>query len=561
MANMYSGDRYLSVSEVDDLCAAIAARLPGWASWTQIGATREGRPIGLLTLGKQDAEAHLRPAIWLDGGTHASEWAGVMACAFAASAWADGLEADDPELVRWFERHTAFVVPCISPDGMSALMAGAPFLRSVLRRAPDGTPASGLTSQDVDGDGKVRQMRWFHASGPFVPDEQEPLLVRRRTLDDPPERACFVAPEGLFEDWDGHRWTAAPRAHPLDLNRNFPARWAPFRMFGMEGGPYPLSEPESRAVVEAVHARPGISAAITFHTYTGAILTQPYAAGSLLGDDDTHLMFQLASEMATGTGYRTIKVHPDFQYDPKQPIVGVWADTLATTFGVPGYTVEIWDPYGHAGAPVADPARFFVEADQEVLRAFARVHRGGDGAAPWRPFDHPQLGPVEIGGIDPAFTLYNPPVALLRAELEKTQRMCDRLRASLPSISATVATVPLGDGWSEVTLTLENGGYLPTSATFHAERAGLVPPIVARFEPDADATVRGAVAVPLGHLDGWGARQGLRGHPMYADLGARGHRAVARWLVRGGGTVRWQCARAGSGSVTVGAGTFARVLR
>ena len=35
------------------------------------------------------------------------------------------------------------------------------------------------------------------------------------------------------------------------------------------------------------------------------------------------------------------KVVPDFTYDPKKVIVGVWSDTMSTTFGVPGYTLEL----------------------------------------------------------------------------------------------------------------------------------------------------------------------------------------------------------------------------
>ena len=43
----------------------------------------------------------------------------------------------------------------------------------------------------------------------------------------------------------------------------------------MDGGQYPLSVPESRAVVETFRDS-RISAAVTNHTYTGCLLTQPY---------------------------------------------------------------------------------------------------------------------------------------------------------------------------------------------------------------------------------------------------------------------------------------------
>ena len=55
----------------------------------------------------------------------------------------------------------------------------------------------------------------------------------------------------MFVNWDGVEWKQAPREFGLDLNRNFPSHWAPFSMFGMDGGAYSLSEPESRALIDA----------------------------------------------------------------------------------------------------------------------------------------------------------------------------------------------------------------------------------------------------------------------------------------------------------------------
>lgn len=37
----------------------------------------------------------------------------------------------------------------------------------------------------------------------------------------------------------------------------------------------------------------------------------------------------------------------------------------------------------------------------------------------WTPFEHPQLGQVEIGGVDNKWCLQNPPPELLEAEIAK----------------------------------------------------------------------------------------------------------------------------------------------
>ena len=55
------------------------------------------------------------------------------------------------------------------------------------------------------------------------------------------------------------------------------------------------------------------------------------------------------------------------------------------------------------------------------------------------------------------------------------------------------------------------------------------------------------------HLDGWGGSRMSGGHPIYPGLGMIGHRAVARWIVRGSGAVRieWRGGRGGRGALKV----------
>ena len=555
----YAGEAYLSFEDTLAWCEQAAAANPGWVSLTSIGATRHGRPIPLLTIGAMDGATDARPAFWLDGGTHAAEWTGVMAALFTASRWIEALRAGDEATMDAFRRQTAVIVPCICPDGMQALFEGAPFLRSTLRPPREGTVRVGLDPVDLDGDGAVRWMRWRHPAGPFAIDPEQPMFMRPRTLDDDPADAWFLCQEGMFIAWDGVRWVEAPRQFGLDLNRNFPGSWQPFGMFGMDGGDFALSEPESRAVVDAFRARPGVAAALSNHTYTGAILTQPYRDPSPLEKPDIELLEGLARHAVDGTGYRVFRVVPDFSYDPKQPIVGVWSDTVTTVFGVPGYTLELWDPFAAAGVPIAKPAEFFTRPDAALIRKVI-AHFCGDPAnvSPWRAFDHPQLGAVEIGGFDYMRTVRNPPVASLAAECERGYRVADRLRRAVPRLEGRVTARAAGPGATVLEGVWENLGFLPTSALDRAEALGVAPGI--RVTIDVGEGVQLVEGVPerdLGHLDGWGTLQaGPSRHAIYPGLGRRGHRARATWVLAGQGTVvvRWACARAGCGEVAVQVG-------
>lgn len=551
----YAGDRYLRWSEVHAWCRAAAASHPEWCALETLGHTEGGRPLLLLTLGAADPERDRRPGLWIDGGTHAAEWTGVMTAVHIASRWLEGLAAGEDALRHWFTGHTVYVMPCISPDGFDSMREGGPFVRSSLRPPPEGTVRVGLDPRDMDGDGAVRWMRWRHPAGPFVPDPDLPMFMRPRRLEDDPADAFFFCDEGALLEWDGHRWNSATLLHGFDLNRNFPAHWAPFSMFGMDGGDYPLSAAESRATVDAFAARPHIGAGLTLHTYTGALLTQPYRKDSPLSGGDVLVMEQLGKELVEGTGYGCARVCPDFMYDPDKAIVGVWADTMATTFGVPGYTLELWDPFTAAGVANEKPTDFFVKPDPEVVRGLVAHFSKIDGAVtPWRPFEHPQLGPIEIGGLDYLHTVRNPPTAQLAAECDKGFRVADRLRRALPRVEAAAHIAPLGDDLSRIDLVLENGGYLATSGLAFGAGVRSTPPVSATLRVgDGVTRVVGSGAQGLHHMDGWGGNRGFGGHPIYPGLGATGHRAVASWVVRGHGVahIEWSGGRGGRGALQV----------
>jgi len=551
----YNGDSYLDFPAVEMWCRALAEAHPEWFQIEDIGRSRHGKSIFLMTVGDHLGAVGERPAFWLDGGTHATEWTGVMAVLHTLSRWAERLSNGDPQTRARFQGRTAYVVPCISPDGFQAMCEGKPFLRSSLRPPPEGSHAVGLRPADVSGDGAVRWMRWRHPAGPWVRDPDSPMWMRHRTLDDDPTEAFFFCSEGTFIHWDGVKWSDAPREFGLDLNRNFPGSWEPFRMFGMDGGAFPLSEPESRAVVDAVAARPNIAAALTNHTYTGCILTQPYRDPSPLSTADIDLFESLATVAAEGTGYRVIKTHPDFVYDPKVNIVGVWSDTLSTTFGVPGYTLELWNPYGFAGIEIEKPAEFFRKPDPAMIKTLIEAFaRNPDAVTSWESFEHPQLGPVEIGGIDYMRTVRNPPEALLPAEVGRGATVADRMLASTPDLKVTVNARAEG-GVTVIEAVLENHGFLPTAASAHAEKLELVPPIRVELSTSEGVTLVSGDAIQVaGHLDGWGSLQvGASRHAVYPGLGPRGPRARVQWVVSGHGQVEvvWCAPRAGSGGASV----------
>ncbi|MBM75136.1 MAG: hypothetical protein CMK59_07030 [Proteobacteria bacterium] len=541
----FDGTQYWSYPRILQWCSDFVAHYSDFARMDVIGHTKEQRPIVLITLGQASEDS---PMLWLDGGTHASEWAGVMATIYSLSEWARELH----ELggITRFSESCVAVVPCISPDGYQAMFEGAPFLRSSLRRPKPGSFIQGLSPQDIDGDSRVRLMRWRDPAGPYVLDTAEPIGVRPRLLGDDPSKACFLAHEGLFVNWDGAAWVQAPRIHGVDLNRNFPIAWKPFSMFGMDGGAYPLSEPESRAVMDAVHARPNIAAALTNHTYTGALLTQPYSDAPQLGEADIRMMRRLAFQITQDTSYRVLSVYPDFSYDPKRRIVGVWADCLSSTLGIPAYTLELWNPFKWAGVELEKPASFFMDPDPNVVSALLGK-ASEDLFSCWVPFNHPQLGRVELGGIDYLRTIRNPPESLLQEECKEAHKVANALLSALPQLKVRVDIERVSDDVFVVRALFVNEGFLPAHSLQRALDLDLAPSVFVTLELlDGGTIVEGKKIQPLGGLGGWG---GVQPNALYPSLPPLSHQKVVRWVVSGTGVARihWDGGRAGKGSAQI----------
>ncbi|MEN0065372.1 MAG: M14 family metallopeptidase [Myxococcota bacterium] len=548
----YRGERYLDFDAVDRHVNELAAIAPDWVSLERLGSSRMGRPLHLLTIGdRTQGNPDHRPAIWLDGGTHAIEWTGVMSALASVSRWVEGLVQGDPTLTEAFRQHTAYVAPCVSPDGLHETMHGRPSFRSTLRPPRVGTSRIGFEPHDIDGDGFVGWMRWRHPSGPWVADGGNLVLLRPRTVDDDPAEAFFLVPEGRFLQWDGVRYLDAPLELGLDLNRNFPVDWSPFSMFGMDAGDFPGSEPESRALLDAVAKRPHIAAAVTNHTYTGCLLCPPGRKDTPLSPGDVNHMHRLAKDLVRDTGYRVYKVYPEFMYDPDKPIIGTWDDTLSAVFGIAAFTLELWDPFAWAGLEPEDPTTMWRDPNHDRIRAVMDKIVAEGAARPWQAFEHPQLGPVELGGIDYHRTVRNPPEPLLRAECDRGHLVVDRLRRSLPQVTPSLTMRPLNDGIVEILVELENRGALATSGLQRAVTVGASPPV--RVALHGADPVAGDRDQTLDHLSGW-FRSGFGRSPVYPGLGLDSPRTAARFMVRSEDLanvrIEWWAGRAGRGVLT-----------
>ena len=165
------------------------------------------------------------------------------------------------------------------------------------------------------------------------------------------------------------------------------------------------------------------------------------------------------------TGYPAISVYEEFRYHPKQVIGGVF-DWVYDHLGMFSWVVEIWSPMREAGIKNYKYIDWFrdhpIEDDLKLYRWNVDT-LGGIAHIACKPFDHPQLGRVEIGGWNRFHAFGNPPPAFLEREVARFPKWLVWQALTSPKLELVAAAAePLGDGHWRVRLVVQNTGWLPS---------------------------------------------------------------------------------------------------
>jgi murein tripeptide amidase MpaA len=502
-------DTYYRYDDLVRFLHAFAEERPDLVKIESIGKSFEGRDLWLATVTRfTTGPAEEKPALWVDGNIHATEVSATTACLYLLNKLTteDGKNAD---VTRALDTRAFYILPRVNPDGAELALADKPkWIRSSTRPYPfDEDPIEGLVREDIDGDGRMLSMRIPDPNGAWAPHPDQPRLMVRRDPTSAGGAYYRMLPEGRLVNYDGVQVKIAPNKEGLDMNRNFPSSWRP------EGeqagaGEYPTSEPEVRAIVAFVSTHPNITSGVMFHTFSGLIM-RPYGTKSddEMPAEDLWTYKKIGDKGTQITGYPNISVFHDFKYHPKQVITGVSDDWLYEHVGVYAWTVEIWSPQRQAGITEYKYIDWFrdhpVEDDLKMLK-WADEKLEGKGYIDWKPFDHPDLGPVEIGGWDFAHCYRNPPPRFLEAEIAPHSDWMIWQALISPQLNILSAeSLALGEDTYRVRLVVQNTGWLPTYVTKKAMERKIVRSIVAEITlPDGASFKVGREREELGQLEG-----------------------------------------------------------
>jgi len=530
-------DRFYRYEELSTLLKAFASEFPQLVSIESIGRSYEGRDIWLLTVtNRATGPAGEKPAFWVDGNIHSTEVAASVACVYLLNELVRGY-GSDPDITRALDTRAFYLCPRINPDGAEWALADKPkWVRSSTRPYPyDEDAIEGLTVEDVDGDGRILQMRIVDPNGLWKAHPQEPRLMVRRDPTEVGGTYYRILPEGSMEGYDGFMLKVKKNKQGIDLNRNFPGNWRQeYEQLG--AGDYPTSEPEVRAIADFIIKHPNVTGGVAFHTWAGVLL-RPF---DHLPDTEMHAedLWHYQKVGAKGTeltGYPNISVYHEFRYHPKQVIGGAF-DWIYEHLGMFSWVVEIWSPMREAGLEKYGYIDWFrdhpIEDDLKLFR-WNEEKLGGAAHVDWKHFDHPQLGPVEIGGWNRFHAFGNPPLALLEREVARFPRWLLWQSLLSPRLELVVADAQsLGAQTWRVRLVVQNSGWLPSYVSKRAlERKVVRGTIVEIALPDGAELVSGRWREDLGQLEGKAYKH--TGVSFWPDYHVTDDRAKFEWVVRG----------------------------
>ncbi len=506
-------DHFYRYDEITSILKGYEADFPQLCRLSSLATTPEGRSVWLLEITNPETGGYSdKPAYFVNGNIHTGEVTGSMVAMGLLDSLFTGYQNKEENVLYLLDHFTFYVVPRITPDGSECYLTTPDTIRSANRMYPYSKLMPGLQPKDMDGDGVIRKMRIKSPYGAWKVSDRDPRLMTKRRPDEVQGEFYDIYTEGEILEFDGVTIKSAPQKWGQNFNRNFPSNWMD-ESIQSGSGAYPLSNVETRAMADFVISHKNICCALEMHTMTGMYLYPPSVLHKADISPRDLRLFQLIGEMATEeTGYPVVNVRDDYISKSEEAgCAGTFNDFNFHMHGIIDYTVECWDLDPRAGVtfphPVMEPQSDQSNEEQH-LKYLQWIDRenDGEGAKPWTKFNHPQLGEVEIGGIDYKYVVQNPPLKFLRQEVEKHVRFMLREANRMPQVSFRKVDIQkIEDTFYQIDAYVMNTGFLPTQITEESFRRKIAEDLEVTLEGEGLTFISGKQTQAIGQLEGYSA--------------------------------------------------------
>jgi hypothetical protein len=536
---------YRNAAELGRATRELAAAHPDAATVAPLPGAGQPEVLVLQLAAPGDHKPEERPALLIVGGIDADAPAGAeTALRTAAALLTQRRDQPDGPAAKLLQQRTLYIIPALDPAAPDRIFEPVRHERRSNARPIDDDRDERIDEDgpnDLDGDGCVGVMRIPDPQGDWLPDPDEPRLLRKADAAKGERGLYRLLLEGRDDDNDGEIDEDPPGG--VDLDRNWPHL---YEAGHPEVGVHQLSEAAARALAEFVIAHPRLVAAVVYGRHDNIIRlnkeTKRGPDGRSFRDlhsDDVKLYEFLSDKYKQATGLKSSgsgarpegalyawlyaqrglvtlattawwpldadaaasqpasrpatqsgagdeppppetgnRPPPDEPRPPAPPAERVRPRGAPPGGAPPGGPGRLrggrggGGPPGRAAPPAPEPGAAAgtgglaarVESNETTRKwlKYSDEQRGGAGFIPWQKFDHPTLGPVEIGGFAPYF-MSAPPAADLDDVAVRQAKFIADFGAMLASPQLVATRVrDAGAGVWEIELRVRNTAALPT---------------------------------------------------------------------------------------------------
>ena len=444
-------NRFYDHAGLGAILANLHEGFPNLTRLYSIGKSVEGRELWCLEVTSPTGDASRKPAMYIDGNIHGNEVQAGETVAYTAWYLCHQYGRNE-KVTQLLNRCVFYLIPTINPDGRDSWFHEAHTANSSRSGVmPVDDDHDGVADEDgpddLDGDGSITTMRVRDPHGRWKPHPDFPEFILIPTAPDEPGQYTVLGSEGIDNDGDGDVNEDPPGGY--DMNRNWAWDWQP--NYVQRGShEYPFSLPETRAVADFIAARPNIAALQTYHNNGGMILRPPGREGGVMraGDERIHQAIAQRGEKMLPF-YRSMIVWKDLY-----PAWGGEFDWAYAAQGIVSFCNELWSARNQdKGAANPTP---------EESALFLKHLLFGEGVVPWRTYQHPTYGLIEIGGTQKNWRRV-PPSFLLEEECHRNMAFTLYHADQMPLLSLNQVTAEkIKEGLYAIRVEVANARLIPS---------------------------------------------------------------------------------------------------
>ena len=457
--------QYLNYIQKSGTIRALGTQYPGLCSVSSLFKTPGGNNIWLITIGTGNRDS--KPGIAIVGGVDGKYLIGSeLAVGFAEKLLKSSLE---PEIKELLDKITFYIFPDVSPDASAQFFSELKYERSINSRTTDDDRDFVFDEdpcEDLNKDGLITLIRIQDPLGTWIESDEDQRIMVPADISKGQTGNYLVYSEGIDNDKD-ERFNE-DGAGGVNFNNNLTFN---YEEFGANAGLYPVSEPETRAVVDFLYDRFNIYAVFTFGPQDN--LGQPMKASERPSATQNPSPEQAPEQgmMRRQRGRITSILKTDelinkLVSDKYHEITGLKGTPAA--INEPGNFME-WVYYHYGRYSFSTPGWWLTvekgKNPEALFLKFAEKNRLQDIFVPWTEIAHPDFPgkKTEVGGIKP-FALINPPSDTLADLVSLHYKFITAIAAMHPELEfLDVRIENAGENIFRLSLKIHNKGVFATN--------------------------------------------------------------------------------------------------